>query len=400
MNRITRRFSFGQARCALGQVVWNCGAVITSGLLFYLTTCPCFGVEDKLVNDSEGDFFNNVMDEMASERAKIIRGVCVANGSRTYTLPSGEGDVSSASFFCSFDVSAGNLRFDRTEPQVLLARREKDNEWTVQVQKPNESRFIRTFEMTAQYSAASRRIDKKPRDFLPRNPSEVPFDIRAAGVLSWPTFLKGERVEDILSQLRCVSPTDITESDSGIVVINWSNALQKTSLWIDTHNGFTPVRFEGRQRSTPTENSTWMDEPVIRNIVSWKKINDTWIPVNFLFESRQPFVLDSKTDDKMSYVFVKYDVQIQWSAVNEPIPSEHFDPSKLDLPTGTWVVEHRREEPVVEQIVGSDYKLRGYWPIAENREVTPVYWIAITCSAIAVLLFLIARKTWKSTCIG
>jgi hypothetical protein len=267
--------------------------------------------------------------------------------------------------FIAFDFDQGFYRFDyRDQSRSLLTPEHYYELSDPEAQRPTIIRQL----------SQDRRETSKAK----------PFDIRALGFIGltgdyWkldyssfirPTLFEGKLVgyEDLPNGLTHLT-YDWTRKHPQAVTI-------KRDYWISKEKGFSLIR------------AKYNSGDVIE--ISWKEINSTWVPVSFqLSNSEQNNFAEWKID---------------WQLVNEPVPQQYFDPSKLsEKPVQLYSEEIAGELKRVGMLGGGEVKALTDSPVvAQNTNCScrctstpPAIRVTLIVAGFMLIAIAISWRFWK-----
>ena len=109
--------------------------------------------------------------------------------------------------------------------------------------------------------------------------------------------------------------------------------MARCTVWIDASRGFTPTRMDHQRRAKSAGADVW-DEPFEQCEVTWKQINNVWVPESFVawFRPRQGYSEE-------------YDLAFAWESVNEPVEDVVFSAKGLELKPRSVIVDARAPNP-------------------------------------------------------
>jgi hypothetical protein len=140
-----------------------------------------------------------------------------------------------------------------------------------------------------------------------------PFDIRSTGLFTpygpyWKNTYE-QLSQDIFKRLPDL--IEIKEQSNGVVSFSFQKKAQtefpppvKTTFYVDTKRDYILIKFDDLLLSNLTNSHE----------ISWKQINDQWVPAAFAFSSNQGLTAEWK---------------FEWESVNTNIPQHFFDINSL-----------------------------------------------------------------------
>ncbi|HQU44944.1 MAG TPA: hypothetical protein PK867_19165 [Pirellulales bacterium] len=173
--------------------------------------------------------------------------------------------------------------------------------------------------------------------------SMLAFDILATGLLFRQTYCEQTSFAEVYDALARFDADDVADEGNGVERIRWTiGDDHRRFLWIDKHRGFSPTRFEARDRrmSRRTRDGSW-PEPYLINTASWKAVNDVWVPASWEIQERRE-----------EEAIWKYEHEFEWRSVNEPLPEDLFTVDGLGCPAGTRVTNVKGQAAVIERVIG------------------------------------------------
>jgi hypothetical protein len=250
-------------------------------LIFILAGNTLFSAE-KNIEQNVLNTFHGMDDTLM----RLRTGICHINGDTTRNNEKQPENVT-----IIFDYNKGYYRVDRSDECRSLCT----PEYYYEVWYPNRTNLT---------SGATR------QSLSARKPSSLakPFDIQMLGFMSLVGPYWEDRYEsDFQQSLFKEKSISYKQLSNGLVEIvteriplNPLVPLLKRKYWIATKQGYTLIKAE------------YDDIDTIE--VSWKQVNNTWVPTSYKLTSIQPFSAEW---------------QIEWEQVNKPIPDKYFDPEQL-----------------------------------------------------------------------
>jgi len=257
--------------------------------------------------------------------------------------------------FSVFDFDEHLFRFERMEPLWIPAENtgkkrtpnkvsEVDNTSTSS-QTPSQMRLgrsggklIRANQMSVQWRTRTRQA------VLDRVDSEAAaqireFDIRLVGWANWGTLDHNVSWDEGLRFLQQPVHDAVIEDDT-LYRLTWidNHGGYYFSLWIDSQIGFSPVRYEQRERG-PDGEGPW-PAPNEVGQARWLKRTDVWVPT-WSYQERRSGHVEHR---ELNFV---------WDSVNEDIDRSMFTWEELGLPKGTSVIDYRFGNPKLIGGVGA-----------------------------------------------
>ena len=278
-------------------------------LCFLCMCCLCAADVDVVDKQRVG----MILSALDDSRMRINTGVCNITGN----LSRGSDNITIA-----FDYHKGFYRFDQNE----------------------NKRSLRTpdyyYESLDEHHPVTR---QGTHDFSPSWQIK-PFDIRGLGFfsLTGPSW----RRDYVKDERKCLfedNPVSLEESANGVFVITFERTTENPppiirKYWIDSGQGFSLIRGEYGETVT-------ID-------MSWKEINETWVPTSFKLSS---------ADRNQSAEW-----KIDWLIVNEDVPEHYFDPNLLSN-EGTYLVSVELEQPIIIGDIRKGQELPGPLYVPEER---------------------------------
>jgi hypothetical protein len=226
-------------------------------------------------------------------------------------------------------------------------------------------------------------LTRERADLLTRmNPGEestvadgMPVDVRAVGLLQYSGLNLGISAEAVLDATERSKLVRVAvEGDIAVIVAEPDNPDTKgtqVTWWIDTSRDYVPIRTEVHI-SYPGARSVLRQ----RLETSWGRVDSIWVPLRSSFR-----VFDDEGGTQQYE-----DIRLTWKSVNKGVPEELFTAENLKLPKGTYVVDARLGEPIVEQVIGRERPLPD---VPTPRPVSWMTWILIIGSGVALLAFVV-----------
>ncbi len=320
------------------------GAEMNSVLLALSLLSPSVGCAVELQAEQDPKrLARYLLSGVRSERERLQRGVVHAHGRKVIDSSAGkprtesnrlEGEVI---VFCAFDASKGLLRFDRTEPEPVAGGAGSSRSWHPQI---FGGKYVRTPDQQMRWHVGNDRVEvhgiKEP------NIGNMvrPFDVRVLGLVALPTLREGREFPSVMElyDSYATADTEVVLEKAELYKLRW--VLDKKTdvqavLWLDEKRGFSPVRYEFRDRQGAESRILWLSE------VSWSRLAGVWVPKSARLESRS-------TPPSIT----TYEFAFDWKSVNEPLDERLFTIEGMDLKHGTYIFDYRlgADRPVVTAI--------------------------------------------------
>ncbi len=159
------------------------------------------------------------------------------------------------------------------------------------------------------------------------------WDLRALGLIDWPSFSGVYHFDDIMNAFETRSSDHSVEMDpSGLSRLTVRFDETEYEIWIDETLGMTPVRISRKELEDPERETS-------RSDVSWKEINDVIVPIAFrINDLDDPEITEG------------YDLTLEWSHVNEPLDPKLFTPAGITENKSALIADMRLGQVVVEKV--------------------------------------------------
>ena len=251
-----------------------------------------------------------------------------------------QGDVQ---IYSAFDFDKDLIRFDQTRPFI---RRIGEDTITDQV----TSKYVRTSEFAITWISPWKHEDHAIHTAVGIHPLTLKtrivtlntltavswFDVRSLGLILWDDLMAGSPFGtsyEIWDKSRWV---EVFPEANGIYRLRLtrghrSGTYVPQTLWLDEHQGFSPVRLSYRLASAKPGQP---DEFDFDCRVHWKLEAGVWVPASFRIEKR--------TGGRLIEF---YGVGFEWVSVNKPVQRDVFTPDGLGVPVGTAVFDYRTRPP-------------------------------------------------------
>jgi hypothetical protein len=317
---------------------------------------------------------------LKDSRERLRSGVFRATGRLRDDFAKSEALDGAVDVLCAFDYSRDLFRFDRRQPM----RWKEPGDWIV---RNPFVKFIRTPEFTAHFDENIHRVFLRAPDAKPA-PLLNPWNIRLVGLV--PENSLDETFDTIYSLYSAMPDPSVRAEGKQVYRIawmerhDWGDTLH--AVWIDEAHGFSPLRYEFRDRR-PSDPSQGIDgnwpEPLAVSEATWIQERDVWIPRAFVAETRG-----------FDHGSVRFDITLDWEVINQPVSDRFFNPASFEAP-GHWrVVDERLGRPIELGKVESVYP-----PMAPTtRVIAPRVhgWMlaigGLSAVAVTVLLYLRWRR--------
>jgi hypothetical protein len=238
--------------------------------------------------------------------------------------------------FSSFDFGKGLLRFDQTRTVIRDIAGEA-------IPHQKIGKHIRTPELVinwtnsrdAQNLARAMVVGIDPPMTKPL-PGISPFDVRSLGLTLWGDLMAGVPFNGSYETWDKGRRIEVFPEANGIYRLRLlqghrSGTFVPQTLWLDEHQGFSPVRLSYSIPSAEPGQPEWF---IFDCRVRWKEEARVWVPASFRIERRV-----------RGRLVEFYTLGIEWISVNEPIQPELFTADGLDVPLRTPVIDFRKAVP-------------------------------------------------------
>ena len=281
---------------------------------FVYVPCICMAG----ISETDKQRIETVLRGLDDSRMSLNSGVCrIVGSSDRGTL-----EIFDDNIFIAFDYAKGFYRFDQGE----------------------DRRSLRTPDYYYEYLADRQMVTRQSA--TERTPSFGirPFDIRALGFFNFiGPYWKAEYAVDERVELFNDLPISIEELNGVFVVTvertpnfpGFSFPPVVRRYWIDSRQGFSLIRFE-------------LGEGLDTIEMSWKEINQVWVPTSFKLSSTQ--------------TMQSAEWRMDWSLVNEDIPEHYFDPTLLAGRT-EMLVSLELDQPLIIGRIGEGLPLPEPLPL-------------------------------------
>jgi hypothetical protein len=162
------------------------------------------------------------------------------------------------------------------------------------------------------------------------------FDVKALGFYDEVSLGRGTDLVKLITMWRSdKNLSEIDRSDPKIWRVTWTDhETQITTdfrLWVDVESGFTPVRFENRER---IGDGPW--GAIVQSQTEWRNVQGVYVPVRHEYHFAPP---RSKPSTDLQ-------CDLTWEKVNEPIDPITFTYESFDAPTHIGVVDTSSGHPI------------------------------------------------------
>ena len=169
--------------------------------------------------------------------------------------------------------------------------------------------------------------------------------------------------------------TTVDKSNPTIWLFIWS-ASDKFSenewkMWVDVEHGFTPVRYENRERETGHD-SWWMIQTYK---TKWDQKDAVWVPVR-----HEIVMTPNKGKWRQEIAF-----DVKWENINQPIGNDIFDYTGFGAPDTVSVIDATLTQPVVIK-AGVNPSEKGA-PVNPDRRKLILWGLAVGLALMAVFYF-------------
>lgn len=223
------------------------------------------------------------------------------------------------------------------------------------------------------------------------------LDVRILGVCFHDMLFQGVDLEaacdEFFSPFFSYPSAEMHDQGGGIVKFVWHSNEQKLSWWIDTKQGYTPIRIV-RQFRRPESNEDWQ-EPFQTHQVGWNRVVGVWVPTSYDLFYRKELPSNpplQPTDYKYAPVYESraYKYTFDWESVNQPVAVRYFAYEDFDVPDDTKVVDVRTGERIYLETVGSSNRIRLEAP---NSWFS--LWGLLMLSTALIIIALLAVWFWR-----
>ncbi|MCL2004791.1 MAG: hypothetical protein FWG73_01385 [Planctomycetaceae bacterium] len=298
------------------------------------TSCFCVAG----ISEADRLVVNNILIGFDNSRMRLNSGVCRIAGQSNR----GQFEIVRDDILIAFDYNEGFYRFDQ-----------------------GADRSLRTPDYYYEFVENSQMVTRDNRDAEGWLPA---FDIRNLGFF---IFLGDvhEKYYDERIEIFGEQPIAVEEvNEVFILTVSRTSTFEGVTYppiirryWIDSRQGFSMVRFELYLGLDSTEKSLETME------ISWKEINNTWVPTSFT-------LLSTQTSERWA------DWTIDWSLVNEKVPESYFDPTLLSDKV-EMIVSLELDEPVIIGKIGKGLPLPEPLWVPEDKKTFTfnhiILWVGI-----------------------
>jgi hypothetical protein len=217
-----------------------------------------------------------------------------------------------------------------------------------------------------------------PGGLMRLNPGEqsiiadgMPIDVTAVGLCYYTELTGGRTAEKALDFFGRMKRVQVV-LDKSIAVLTYDADLPgpaRTQLawWIDTTDDYVPVRYQ--VRLIPPSGESEVNQEIE---TSWGRMNQMLVPLRSVCRVwRKGGVITSVED-----------MRFTWKSVNEKVPDELFTTENLQLPKGTYILDTRLGQPILEEVIGMGRPLPE---VPAPREVTWTRMILMSASVAALI---------------
>jgi hypothetical protein len=334
--------------------------------------------------DGLGVQYHFLVGGLGHERERLRNGVFRAHGVKTLKAEPSAGTVTGDVYvFGAFDVSKGQWRFDRSEPEWgspiatgSVPRSQKVPSMT--------TRYCRNSEFSAHYNSKFRRVELHTPETI--GPGSMPgtnrfFDVRCLGLYHWGRFLRGDRFEEVQESFFERLPVECEDEGEGRYRLCWMREVSRQTLWIDERRGFAPVRLVIQHKFRDLGDTDWR-EPYYVSEVAWKRLSDVWVPEAFRVVNKEELSGPgaSKGDSTPKHRTTSYTLAFDWESVNGSVSDAYFRYDGFESPEGTYVTDFRSGEPVMIGVVGrtsTSLPSRSSWTVGRALSVVGIVLLVV-----------------------
>lgn len=195
-------------------------------------------------------------------------------------------------------------------------------------------------------------------------------DIRAVGLYGASRVFDGVLLDSAMEDLLNFLPDLKLESEENGVVRIWSvdrESRRRVSLWIDTRNGFVPVK--RTEEWDPAKSVASADthpalfispELIATHDIGWKEIGGVYVPIAYRHKASFPYLPAGFPDApdatiQWEKLIFEADYNFTWEQINSKFAESDFDYHSFELPLGTVVFDDRTAtSQFVERLGDSD----------------------------------------------
>ncbi|GHT26651.1 hypothetical protein FACS18942_04500 [Planctomycetales bacterium] len=284
--------------------------LIVVGILFYVS--PVFP-------DEKAEQFKFLIDGMKFEREKIISGIVRGKGEQIFEREAdGKSviDTGPVEYFIAFDFLEGNQRVDRNE-SVFKEKGGYYSRLGQYIERKDAIEYCSTPFGNPDLRVIFVANPKEGQYDFRNNDCCHPLDIRLIELLDLQRFTHGgAKPFNVRMDNYTRVPDILVEEENGIFRYEYHQRveergeLRKSVLWIDVKNGFTHRRSLSIWEFDSRKDNPWI---LSDKRISWKKIDDVWVPIDIVFENNLPI------EEKKKFVMM-----FDWESVNKPVNQEYF----------------------------------------------------------------------------
>lgn len=368
-----------------------------------------------------GLVWHDLIDGMRFERQRLQSGIYVATGAE---MPWNSDREAPVRIYSAFSFPDGKIRFDHESRGYTLRGGQPMVEDTHRVVCLLPDRTLHFSNLTP-LSLILAIAPAKTLSIKSRPGTRGYLDPRCLGLIETHKLYDGITFDEAARKWAdAVTSKPAVLSNEGDGVIR-STILGpgRMSWWIDTHRGFTLVRFLREAGMVDPESGEFLrlSEFIRRNNafrarleergvdwqkrsgldvpeeveLGWVQVRGVWVPSSYRHVTTTQEKGDDSSSDTTTVVERVIALRFDWSSVNEDVDDGLFDFANFGLPDGTSVVDYRTGVAEFVEKIGAQPSVKRVDLGDGGRRVSWVVIVAFNfVIAAAILCFVMLRRRW------
>ncbi|PQO27621.1 hypothetical protein C5Y96_19025 [Blastopirellula marina] len=331
---------------------------------------------------------------MRTERQQLKSGAYTANGKFSVKEPGSPAVSGEMSLKGFFDATQDKFRSDSKRPARTMPSADAKDKWNATSRK-----VVSTPDMSLFYNENFDRLEVHQPGVLELSSmpnTEGYLDVRVLGITSFSHLFKNRTIHDSFSELEKAPASECIDEGEGIYRIVWITGPEdrRFTIWVDTQNGFTPIRLQWQFYKIGSSGE-WLD-PFEVHEIGWRQSSSEWVPTSYRMNTQIALPSRSKPDKLENGTpatrEIHYDLSFNWKSINEPLDDTLFEYESMELPVGTSLVDARSGD---RERLGTTGVASGQPTAPEVRTRSPWVWLLVIGNVlfvIAVIAYFVARS--------